>query len=79
MRSFSSSTCIASSSVPRVTQKGVGTPYKEDLLFDGLFSDNVPVFTDEQLMALPGDMTQTPAFAAIINDATTVIVQYSPT
>ena len=39
--------CVASSCVPGVTQRGVGSVFQEKRTFDGLFSGkNVPCFTD---------------------------------
>jgi len=38
--------CAASSCVPMVTTKGFGARFRGKRSFDGLFSDNIPLFTD---------------------------------
>ena len=48
--------CVASSSLPGVTQKGVGSSFKDQKYFDGLFSDNVPVFVDDARPQLVFDL-----------------------
>ena len=42
--------------MPGVTQKGIGTTFKEQKYFDGLFSDNVPVFVDDARPQLVFDL-----------------------
>merc|ERR1719247_2976706 len=53
--------CIASSSVPLVTQRGIGTQYKNRRSFDGLFAgENVPCFTDSIRPQLVFDLGRVP-------------------
>ena len=59
--------CVASASLPMVTQKGVGSDFKGTRGFDGLFTDNVPVFTDGRRPQLIFDLGKVQyALSAII-------------
>ena len=48
--------CVASSSVPLVTQKGFGQNYQNKRAFDGLFTENVPLFADKKRPQLVFDL-----------------------
>jgi len=53
--------CVASSSVPLVTQRGFGSVFKERKGFDGLFSgQNTPLFTDNLRPQLIFDLGKVP-------------------
>ena len=53
--------CVASSCVPMITQRGVGSVYQRKRSFDGLFSgENVPCFTDDERPQLVFDLRRIP-------------------
>ena len=52
--------CVASSCVPKVTQKGIGSFFKGEKCFDGLFSNNIPVFIDKVRPQLVFDLGKIP-------------------
>ena len=53
--------CVASSCVPLVTQRGVGTIYQDKRVFDGLFSgENIPYFSDDVRPQLVFDLGKVP-------------------
>ena len=53
--------CVASSCVPLITQRGLGTRYQDRKCFDGLFSgESIPTFSDDARPQLVFDLRKIP-------------------